>query len=105
MHNALILLVLSAPRCLYAFLYPFKHSKEVSAFSTLLATPSKGPNKLLAAVPPGGLCLPTQHTSQALTSQLQQTQLIAQEFILHLLKEREPFTFSLVEGINFHRCG
>jgi len=56
MHNASILPVLSAPRCLYALLYPFKYSKEVNAFSTLLATPSRGPNRLLAAVPPGGLC-------------------------------------------------
>lgn len=99
MHSALILPVLSVPRCLYALLYLSKLITDDRTFTTLLAPPSWAPNSLLATSP-GVSCYSTQHTSQSLTSQLGQTQLIARKFIFAFLKRKSlSFTFSLVEGI------
>lgn len=99
MHSALILPVLSAPRCLYALLYLSKLIMDDRTFTTLLAPLSWAPNSLLATSP-GVSCYSTQHTSQSLTSQLGQTQLIARKFIFAFLKRKSlSFTFNLVEGI------
>lgn len=100
MHNASILPVLSAPRCLYALSHLSEPITDDRTFTTLLAPLSRAPNSLLVAISPGVSCYSTQHTSQSLTSQLGQTQLIARKFMFAFLKRKRLFfTSSLAEGI------